>query len=185
MSSTDSEDCSFMPLLKQIAIGEYTAEKFLNCFADHTTNEDLKETLKFVAMREGEHGKAFEKRVMELGGCVDLDKINADKQIKLVTGDLPDLAKMKKLGLGKAPLPSNEEEDLFDKLAPFKNKDMDPQTGALMGRYLAEERSSGKMLRAAYQKCEAASSGVGGMDDALAQRLDKLENTMEKILAKL
>ena len=176
-----------MPMLKQIAVGEYTAEKFLNAFADATTNKDLEETLRFVAMREGEHGKAFEKRVMELGGCVECPENLGEKQIKLVSGsDITDLEKMKKLGLGGA-LKSNDEDDLFDKLNLFKNKDIDPVTGGLLGRYLAEERSSGKMLRAAFEKCEAASGGSSSVDAdaALALRLDKLETAVEKILAKL
>ena len=120
MSATP-EECSFLPTLQKIAVGEYTAEKFLTAFADSTSDKDVAATLRFVAMREGEHGKAFEKRVMELGGCIEMPKNVAAKQIKLVQSSMSDKEKMEKLGLNRKPK-GNDEDDLFDKLNLFKNK---------------------------------------------------------------
>ena len=53
---------------------------------------------------------------------------------------LSDREKFEQLGLGRAP--TNGKSDIFDRF--FENKDLDPQTGGLLGRYVAEERDTGR-----------------------------------------
>ena len=59
---------------------------------------------------------------------------------------LSDRQKFERLGLGRAP--TNGTPDIFDRF--FENKDLDPQTGGLLGRYVAEERDSGRRFAACY-----------------------------------
>ena len=62
-------------------------------------------------------------------------------------------------------------------------------TGALLGRYLAEERSSGKMLHECYnQACENEATKAPSASAAageIAARLDKLEAAITKLAARL
>ena len=62
---------------------------------------------------------------------------------------------------------------------------IDIQTGALLGRYIAEERDSGRLFQACYaQLCaeEADTSGAGGADGAALARIEKL---LEQVVARL
>ena len=54
--------------------------------------------------------------------------------------------------------PVNGHRDVFD--AFFENKDLDPVTGSLLGRYIAEERDSGRRFAACYQALVAESDGA-------------------------
>ena len=54
--------------------------------------------------------------------------------------------RMCELGYNKTP-DEAEEDELLRVLA---DKSIDPQTGALLGRFIAEERDSGRILREAY-----------------------------------
>src|ERR1700730_12981172 len=67
MGSDMSETPSYVGLLNTLAVGESEAECWFRAWADVTTNEDLRQVLTTVAIREGEHGKAFVKRLCELG----------------------------------------------------------------------------------------------------------------------
>jgi len=58
---------TYLGLLNAVAVGEASAEPFFLAWADTTKDKRLATTLRFVAMREGEHGKAFAKRMLELG----------------------------------------------------------------------------------------------------------------------
>ena len=50
--------------------------------------------------------------------------------------------------------PREDEEDVFGGF--MKDRSIDPETGALMGRYIAEERDSGRRLLAEYRRvCNA------------------------------
>ncbi|MEL6983987.1 MAG: hypothetical protein AAFO29_16300, partial [Actinomycetota bacterium] len=62
-----SEKPSYLGLLNAIAVAEGDAEVFLNRWVDATTRDDVRQVLHTVALREGEHAKAFEKRINELG----------------------------------------------------------------------------------------------------------------------
>ena len=113
------------------------------------SDEDVAATLRFVAMREGEHGKAFEKRVMELGGCIEMPKDAAAKQIKLVQSSMSDKEKMEKLGLNRKPK-GNDEDDLFDKLNLFKNK----ASGFVTQRFLTCDSSMLLLFHAGFGSCD-------------------------------
>ena len=50
--------------------------------------------------------------------------------------------------------PANGTADVFDSF--FENKDFDPVTGGLVGRYVAEERDSGRRFADCYDVLCAA-----------------------------
>ena len=82
--------------------------------------------------------------------------------------DCTDLEKMKALGLHR--LDSGDEPDIFDGF--FKDHSIDIRTGELLGRYIAEERDSARLLRGCYEQLKkAAKAGepsASASDDRLA-----------------
>lgn len=137
---------TFLGLLNAIAVAETAAEKTLGDWADTTKDEKLASTLRFVAMREGEHGKAFAKRMLELGYEVRWPDSDDRAAATIACSDKSDLAKFKALKLGSAV----GGPDVFDSM--FSDKTIDPVTGQLLGRYIAEERDSGRRLNEAYER---------------------------------
>lgn len=144
---------SYLGLLNAIAVGETAAEHYLLAWADTTKDKRLAKTLRFVAMREGEHGKAFAKRMLELGFEVRWPESgHGDKAMATATSDKSDVTKFRSFKLHRAP----GKTDVFD--AMFSDKNIDPATGALLGRYIAEERDSGRRLAAEYDRLIAKQS---------------------------
>lgn len=145
---------TYIGLLNAIAIGETSAEGYLLAWADTTKDKRLATTLRFVAMREGEHGKAFAKRMLELGFEVRWPESTdrADQAMAMATSDKSDIIKFRAFKLHRAP----GKTDVFD--AMFTDKNIDPVTGGLLGRYIAEERDSGRRLAAEYDRLIAKQS---------------------------
>lgn len=143
---------SYIGLLNSIAVNEAKGERLLNTWAAHTQDAELKSALKFVAVREGEHAWAFTKRLCELG--YDVDEARAfqvfkdfDGLLACAASDASDFDKVARLAGNDT---DGANEDPFGGF--FKDTSIDPETGALLGRYIAEERDSGRRLRAAYQR---------------------------------
>ncbi len=138
---------SFLGLLNAVAVAETEAECYLLAWAATTDDDDLAEVLRFVAMREGEHGKAFAKRMLELGYAVRWpDSSRVDTKVAMVESSMTDLEKFKALGSGRKP----GGPDVFETF--FADKSIDPITGGLLGRYIAEERDSGRLLHQARRR---------------------------------
>lgn len=138
---------SYIGLLNAIAVAETEAERYLLGWANVTDNPEVEEALRFVAMREGEHGKAFAKRLLELGYPVRWpSSASSDAKFAMACSTMSDLSKFNAFGVGRKP----GGPDVFDRM--FENKDLDPVTGGLLGRYIAEERDSGRILNKA-RKC--------------------------------
>ena len=138
---------SFLGLLNAVAVGEAEAAQYLRAWADTTPDPEVAEVLAFVAVREHEHGAAFAKRIAELGFSVlpREDVTRHRKVMRIVRSADGDVEKFERLRLHEGP----GERDVFDGF--FTNKDIDPQTGALLGRYIAEERDSQRRFAACYQ----------------------------------
>jgi hypothetical protein len=144
---------SYLGLLNAIAIGEGRAHTYLTEWASRTEDEGVKEVIEFVALREGEHSLAFEKRVVELGFKLrPSDDIELAEKLDIVRSDRSDREKFEALGLEE--LVAESGPDIFSRM--FENKDLDPVTGGLLGRYVAEERDSGRRLRACYDELVAS-----------------------------
>ncbi len=145
---------SYLGLLNAISVGETAAEPLFMAWAERTDDAALAKTLRFVGMREGEHGKAFAKRMLELGYEVrqPADPGPNPELLKIAGSRRSDLRKFAELGFGNGPT----ETDVFDKM--FHDKNIDPITGGLLGRYIAEERDSVRRLAAEHERLQKAAA---------------------------
>ena len=144
-----SDKPSYLGLLNAIAVGEGRAHTYLRAWAETTDDPAVRRVVETVAIREGEHALAFEKRICELGYSLRRSgDENLEKSLALVTSDRTDLEKFEKLGLAGSG--KGDRDDPFAKM--FDDTTIDVQTGELLGRYIAEERDSGRLFRACYEK---------------------------------
>jgi rubrerythrin len=139
---------SYLGLLNAIANGEAEASVYLNAWAAVTEDPEVRRALLTVAAREHEHGAAFAKRINELGFEVQpRPDPKAAKRLRLARSKTTsDLEKLEKLGFGRDP----SGPDIFDRM--FNDHSIDIATGALLGRYIAEERDTGRLLHALVKK---------------------------------
>ena len=117
---------------------------------------------------------SFAKRINELGYEVRRKKEPNEERLALVSSDRTDLEKMRALKLHR--LDSTAKPDIFDDF--FKDHSIDIATGELLGRYIAEERDTGRLLRACYEQLKSA-SGAGDARDA--DRLTSLEHKVDAL----
>ena len=179
-----SDKPSYLGLLNAIAVAEAQAHDYLMVWADTTPSPDVRRVLLTVAAREGEHGMSFAKRINELGYEVRCnDDSGLQNALELVRSDRSDLKKMEKLKLNT--LDTGDKPDIFDGL--FKDHSIDIRTGELLGRYIAEERDSARLLRSCCEQLRAAegadsdavdtSESLTSLDakvDALCRAVDEL-----------
>src|SRR3954447_2508652 len=127
---------------------------------------------------------AFAKRINELGYNLrpgPEDPKRAERLAIACSTEVSDYDKMHALGVARiAEDVAKSGSDIFDKF--FSDHSIDIQTGELLGRYIAEERDSGRRLRACYLAVEAeheasdASSGKSKKRDKDVRRLeDKID----------
>lgn len=134
---------SYIGMLNAIAVGETVAGQAFTEWADTTSDKRLQKTLRLVAMRESEHGLAFQKRLMELGYEMRMPETAGDSEFeKVIRSKRSDVSKLRALKLHKGP----GDTDVFDGM--FRDKTIDPVTGGLLGRYIAEERDTLWKLKA-------------------------------------
>jgi len=173
---------TYLPLLRRIANAECNAEVFLSAWAATTPNEDVRQTIATVALREGEHTKAFQKRICELGYDMTIEEADETAERVDIVGstELSDLEKFEKIGLGTPPDPS-----VPDRWAGyFEDNTIDIQTGELLGRFISEERDSVRMLADCYQALSTEANGAGSSTSTEA-RLDRIERSIQELAAKL
>jgi Mn-containing catalase len=168
---------SYLGLLNAIAVAESRAHTYLCAWADVTDSDDVRAVLCKVAAREGEHAMSFAKRIDELGYSVRRkDDQDVDKRIALVTSDCSDLEKMEALKLHR--LDSGDKPDIFDDF--FKDHSIDIATGELLGRYIAEERDTARLLRHCYEQLRQQST-PGSSRSRADDRLASLERTVDAL----
>ena len=144
-----NEKPSYLGLLNAISVAECDAGEYLAAWVTVTPSADVRAVINTVALRESEHGLAFAKRIDELGYSVipRHDPKQAERMVIAASTALSDKEKFEALNLGQSP--QDGARDVFDTF--FENKDLDPVTGALLGRYVAEERDSGRKLAECYR----------------------------------
>lgn len=152
MAKSPPEKPDYLGLLNAISLGETAAGVQLRAWANATEDCELAETLRFVAARETNHGETFCRRIAELG--FDLKPKNDPKAeeylLKLANPKIPDC---EKIGAER----DDSGPDIFagiDKaIAAGK---YDPMTENMLRWYIAEERDSGRRLKAQYDRIRAA-----------------------------
>jgi rubrerythrin len=171
-----SDKPSYLGLLNAIAIAEAQAHDYLVAWADVTPSPDVRRVLLTVAAREGEHGMSFAKRINELGYEVRRkDNSDLERAMELVTSNRSDLKKMEKLKLNL--LDTGDKPDIFDGL--FKDHSIDIRTGELLGRYIAEERDTARLLKSCYDQLAAASKTTASKTNASSAPADETLGSLE------
>jgi hypothetical protein len=172
---------TYLGLLNAIAVGEARGHALLSAWKGATDDANLAEVLNVVAIREQEHSAAFTKRLCELGFSVrEKPSSQFDENLRLAASGAPDVEKFQRI-LGYRPEGSESAENADDPLADvFSDRTIDPQTGALLGRFVAEERDSERRLRGALANaCRDAPADPVLQD--IAARLDRLSATLEDL----
>ena len=180
-----SDKPTYLSALNAIVNGEKRGFEFLNAWSGKSPDPEISLMLKTVALREAEHAATFEKRLCELGyGLKEKSDPNFGKTLDLACSDVPDLEKFQKLGYDKTP--DEHGEDPLLKL--LSDKSIDIQTAGLLGRFIAEERDSGRILRQAYllakEKCaqeKTSSDQMVGDNATLVQICTQLEKLTEAV----
>jgi hypothetical protein len=140
---------SYIDLLNAIVQNERGNARLFASWAHHTTTPHVRAMLEVVAGREAEHAQVFAERVEALGGeVVEHVRTSLKEQLEVAASDAPDREKFERLGYG-APRP-----DPFSTY--FDDASIDAVTGALLGRFIAEERDSARLIDACYASISAA-----------------------------
>ena len=168
---------SYLGLLNAIAVAESRAHTYLCEWAEVTKSDDVRGVLRTVAAREGEHAMSFAKRINELGYDVRRkDDEGTEQAVALVTSACSDLEKMEALKLHR--LDRGDKPDIFDDF--FKDHSIDIATGELLGRYIAEERDSARLLRQCYEQLRQQSRS-GASPELATDRITALERKVDAL----
>jgi coenzyme F420-reducing hydrogenase delta subunit len=172
-----SDKPSYLKVLNAIANGEARGYALFDAWAKTTRDAELAQTLKIVAIRENEHAAAFTKRMCELGYDVrDKPAADFDARLQCVRSSISDAEKFESaFGYGR----ERGDEGLA---GIFNDTTIDPVTGALLGRFIAEERDTTRRLQAAYERVKVTSMDDSGLDQ-ISQRLERLTKTIEELKA--
>ena len=183
-----SDKPTYLGLLNAVSLAESAAHEYLTAWAAVTPHEGVKATLLTVAAREGEHGMSFAKRINELGYNVRPgpdDPKRAERLNIACSTEISDYDKMHTLGVARIAEDSAKTgPDVFDKF--FSDHSIDIRTGELLGRYIAEERDSGRKLRACYLAVKAeheAASGSSAKSKKRDKDVKRLEDKIDALCA--
>ena len=172
---------TYLPLLNSIAVNESKGHTLLDAWASTTKDAALVQALRFVAIREGEHAMAFTKRMCELGHAVCEDTAyqvfkDFDGLVACVKSSMTDAQKIERLRGGNRG--DGQRKDPFRGF--FNDTTIDPQTGELLGRYIAEERDSGRRLEAEYDRVCGMKQGSSEISE-LRACVDELRREVAKL----
>lgn len=143
---------SYIGLMNAIANGERQGHDLFRDWCKATQDAELKPVLHMIAIREMEHSWAFEKRLNELGYDLQPSKNPAlSKLTKLLKSKTDDMKKFAAFGIGTTPAKDKAPAPSDGLLQILSDQTIDPQTGALMGRFICEERDTGRELNKAYK----------------------------------
>ena len=143
-----SDKPTYLGLLNAIALNETRAYQYLQGWIETTPDPDVRDVLRTVAAREGEHGMSFARRINELGFDVRaVDDQGLMERVPIaMSPEITDIEKFERFGLHELAKVLCYFDDVF------KDHSIDVQTGELLGRYVAEEHDSCRLLRACYDR---------------------------------
>ncbi len=169
-----AETPTYLGLLNGISLAESRAHSYFEAWIALTPNAAVREVLQTVSCREGEHGMAFAKRINELGFQLrDKEDPRSDRAMEVASSNLSDIEKFRELRLDRI---GDEILGYFDNV--FSDHTIDVQTGMLLGRYIAEEHDTARLLRGCY---EALLAGEGGPAAAVDERIETLTGQVEAL----
>ncbi len=171
---------SYLGLLNAVALGEGRAHKYLSAWAERTSDPDVALVLKTVAIREGEHSLAFEKRLCELGFSVqDRPDPDFEKRMDLVCSSKSDVEKFEGLGYKRERDREQKDGEFLKHL--LDDESLDIHTSELLGRYIGEERDSGRRLRACYEALRTRADAEGSRSGSRKGGGREVERRMSEI----
>lgn len=172
-----SDKPSYLGLLNAIAVGELGGERLFDAWAAATPNDDVRGVLQTVALREGEHARSFAKRIDELGYTVrPKDDAGLPGRLDIAASPaMSDCEKFERLGFSRPP----QKGDAFAKF--FDDVTIDVPTGELLGRYLSEERDTGRLLHGCYSQLAAAAPSATPATTAIDARLERIECALAEL----
>lgn len=145
---------SYIGTLTAIANAERGGYELFKAWASSTRDARLRTALNTVAVREAEHSWAFEKRLGELGYPLEPAKSKgANEIVKLAGSRSADTKKFHALGIG-VKQSSNSDNQGDRLLGLLSDTTIDSKTGELLGRFICEERDSGRLLTDAYKSMQ-------------------------------
>jgi rubrerythrin len=157
----------------------------LTAWAERTPDPEVRKVLLTIATREGEHGMAFAKRIQELGYELEpTDDTRFKQELEIACSDRTDLEKVEALGLLDFCVPDGEP-DVFDNF--FRDHSIDIQTGELLGRYIAEERDTLRLLASCASRLRVECTSPAAKADesarfaALEDKLDMVCRAVEEL----
>lgn len=166
-----SDKPSYIGTLNVIVNGERRAWEFLDAWSRVTGNQQIRRMLHTVALREAEHAASFEKRINELGfEATPTEDDDFARTLQIATSNLADAEKFEQLGVGQ-PREDDGDDRLLQLLA---DRSIDPQTAALLGRFIAEERDSVRLLEQAYAAACGARLGAARQDTSASDEEQSL-----------
>lgn len=165
---------TYLGLLNAVSCAETRAYQYLTAWAEVTPDPDVRGVLLTVAAREGEHGLAFAKRINELGFELrPTDDPGFEERMALARSrDTTDLDKLEALGVLDLCV-ADGEPDVFDNF--FRDHSIDIRTGELLGRYIAEERDTLRLLTSCASVLRERVREGGTTTDQLAGLEGKLD----------
>ena len=146
------EKPTYLGLLNAIAVAEARAHRYLGAWIAVTPDPRVRDVLETVTWREGEHGMSFARRIDELGFAVrDKDDPSAGSDLAVAgSTELSDIEKMEHFGLHALDGVLSGFDDIF------QDHSIDIRTGELLGRYIAEEFDTARLLARCYEELCAA-----------------------------
>lgn len=184
-----AEKPTYLGLLNAVACAETRAYEYLTAWAEVTSDPEIRAVLLTVAAREGEHGMSFAKRINELGFELrPNDDPGFHERMEIARSQTAtDLEKLDVFGVLDLCV-ADGEPDVFDSF--FRDHSIDPQTGALLGRYIAEERDTLRLLagcastlRSRHQRSAAAVEQLASLEqkiDAVCRAVEDLRQVVSE-----
>jgi hypothetical protein len=103
---------------------------------------------------------------------VDTDDPNHASRMEIVRSDCSDLEKVEALGLLNFCV-ADDEPDVFDGF--FRDHTIDIRTGELLGRYIAEERDTLRLVQGCTARLQERDTVTAPADDRLGVLEDKID----------
>jgi hypothetical protein len=173
-----SDKPTYLGLLNAIAQGEARAYALFSAWAGATPDAELKQLFTMVAIREWEHAAAFTKRLCELGFAVkERPDPGFDARLTMLRSDCSDRDKFEQV----FGYPKSDADPALG--AIFDDTSIDPASGALLGRFIAEERDTLRRLQAAYEVLIENAAAPAELSDIVA-RLERLTRTVDELKAR-
>lgn len=177
-----TEKIAYMGTLVAIATAEHRTALMMRAWRDTTEDKALAAALDKVANTEEEHGIAFTKHARALGADLNEDPmaeyVGAVTQAVARSKETSDLEKFRQLMSYEAGVESPRPDPLIHMM---DEPTIDSATGALIGRYIAEERESERCLKTELNRIARAAEQDNPQVDEEDELIAQLATTIRQL----